>query len=382
MSAAIPAPAERRVAQAGEQRLARVESLRALAALGVVAGHLWAEAHGYGPLTISGFWRRQALGLASDGVWVFFALTGYLLYRPFARRDHGDGGRIDLGLYARNRALRILPLYYAAIVVVLLAEKHGAGAVVWWRHLLLVQNIGRVSDVDGPLWSVVVELQFYALLPLLAAVLAWVARGSRGRTAAGLLTLGLAAALARQLLALSPADAATTFWAFQLPTTLAFFAAGMLLALLAEGWSRRAPAWIAGPLGARWLWLAAALALWVLGNWRFAAANVFVPAAFLTVGAVVLPLRPWRALAVLDRRPLALLGVASYSLYVWHIPVIHAFDGGRGLMPHGFPVVAAAIVPVCLAAAAASYVVVERPALRLRRRWSPSSPAPPIPSAP
>jgi peptidoglycan/LPS O-acetylase OafA/YrhL len=91
---------------------------------------------------------------------------------------------------------------------------------------------------------------------------------------------------------------------------------------------------------------------------------------------VVLPLRSWRPLAILDTRALALAGVVSYSLYVWHWPLALHFQGGRTLMPAGFKAVLAVFVPLCLAVAAASYLLVERPALRLRRRWAPTSPAP------
>ena len=65
----------------------------------------------------------------------------------------------------------------------------------------------------------------------------------------------------------------------------------------------------------------------------------------------------------LDWRPLALIGVASYSLYLWHLPIVEA------LAPHAL----ALSVPVSLAVALLSYRLVETPFLRLRRRWSSSS---------
>lgn len=376
--APIAAHGGEEVTQAGERRLARVESVRALAALGVLVGHLWVTAHPpnlLGPI-YGNAWRKLVFG-GTMGVWVFFPLTGYLLFWPFVRRHFAGGGRIDLRTYARNRALRILPLYWFAVALLLLIDVPHPTWTLWWRHLLVVQGFWRDSlgAVDGPLWSVSVELQFYALLPLLAWVLLRVAGRSRVRAAALLAGIAVVSGLLRQLTALSVADSATTILRFQLHTTLCFFAGGMALALLRSAWEERPPGLLAGPLGHPALWLAASVPLWVGAAERFDLELLCVPAGFLTVGAVVLPLRPWRGLAVLDTRPLALAGVVSYSLYVWHWPLALHFDGGRGLMPGGFKAVLAVFVPLCLAVAGASYLLVERPALRLRRRWAPTSPA-------
>lgn len=365
------------VAQAGERRLARVESVRALAALGVVVGHLWATSQGFDAETVIGTLPRRLVFGLTFGVWVFFGLSGYLLFWPFVKRQFGGGGPIDLRRYARNRALRILPLYYAAVVLLLLVQVPDPSAELWWRHLLLVQNFWResIGAVDAPLWSVVVEVQFYVLLPLLAIALGRVAGGSRTRAAAVLLALAAASVVARQFLALERPDAATTVWRYQLPTTFCFFAAGMSLALLRSAWEERRPDWLSGPWGHPALWLAAAVPFWVATCWRFNLESLSVIAVFLTIGALVLPLRPWRPLELLDWRPLALLGVASYSLYVWHAPTVLELDGGRGIIASGFLAVLGVFLPLLIAVAAASYLLIERPGLRLRRRWASTSPA-------
>src|SRR3954453_824914 len=104
-----------RIEQAGEQRSARIESLRALAALGVVVSHVYGATFAFGGTLYASFPHRVLFG-GGDGVWVFFVLTGYLLFWPFASKIY-RGGTLDLRRYAFNRALRILPLYYAAVVV-------------------------------------------------------------------------------------------------------------------------------------------------------------------------------------------------------------------------------------------------------------------------
>jgi peptidoglycan/LPS O-acetylase OafA/YrhL len=120
--------------------------------------------------------------------------------------------------------------------------------------------------------------------------------------------------------------------------------------------------------------LAAAVLLWSLFVWKeldSGAIGLLAIAAFLAVGSCVLPLSRDRVMAVLEWRPLAVLGIASYSLYVLHVPIVNwlskksiAGTGGLHLVRFG-----AVAVPLCCAVALLSYAVIERPFLRLRRRW-------------
>lgn len=112
------------VHQAGEVRSARVESLRAVAAVAVLVAHVFGVAHAYGATVYRGYWHRLLLG-GGFGVYLFFTLSGYLLYLPFARRDFGAGTEVRLGRYLRNRALRIFPLYYLVLVVSCSASSGG-----------------------------------------------------------------------------------------------------------------------------------------------------------------------------------------------------------------------------------------------------------------
>jgi peptidoglycan/LPS O-acetylase OafA/YrhL len=367
-------PSDReRVVQAGEVRLARVESLRALAAVAVMVGHLWGSTHAYGYAQVAGTFPRRVLFGGGFGVYVFYALSGYLLFWPFVRRDYGGGDPVDLRRYALNRALRILPLYYFAVVVLLVVQNGGGTAGLWGKHLVFVQSMFRSSlnAVDGPLWSVAVEIQFYALLPLIALVLAWVSRRSRLRAAVILLLVGGASAYARRKLAPGNGD----LWGYQLPTTFLYFTAGMTMALLRHAWEERRPALLDSPLGMSSLWALASVVPWLFVFWRYDLQELCALAAFLILGAMVLPLRGGAAIAALEWRPLALLGVASYSLYVWHVPIIDAIDSAWGLTGRSFPLVLVLLVPLCIAAALASYRLIEAPALRLRRRWAPGSAA-------
>jgi peptidoglycan/LPS O-acetylase OafA/YrhL len=371
-----PADRGEAINQAGEQRSARVESLRALAALAVVWGHVVAASLALNPALPSaselGLVERIAYG-GGYGVFFFFALTGYLLFWPFAKRYFGGGDSIDLRRYAVNRALRILPLYYAVVVVVLLFQEHNPGLGVWARFLTFTETLspGTAGRIVGPAWSLVVELCFYLLLPLLAYVVARLARGSLGRAAAILIALGLAS-LAVRVATIYTADPVDPLWRLNLPATFLFFVPGMLLALVRVSWESRRPAWLRGAPSQGDLWILATIPLWALVFLGSYSLDFLVGvAAFLIVGACVLPIRTGPVTNALQWRPLALVGIASYSLYLWHVPVIKALiDGGASTR---FGVLTLIAVPVSVAVALGSYAAIESPFLRLRRQWARSA---------
>lgn len=376
------------VAQAGELRSARLESVRALAALGVLVGHDFASYHGFGPATTHGFFNRALYG-GGVGVFLFFALTGYLLYWPFARRDFLAGAAVNIRTYSLNRVLRIVPLYVVVVVATLAIVKDGGHAEWWWRFLTLSENFSpdTAGQVIGALWSVVVEIHFYILLPLLALALARLSRG-RPAVAGGLLAALGAVSLVlwlwkvdRPHIALGPfAHAAPNdpLWRYNLPATFFYFVGGMMLALVRVHIERHGrPRVLDGPLGRASAWFAAAVALLLLDFQDLHWNPVMTVVGFLVVGACVLPLRPSPLHAVLSWRPLALVGVISYSIYAWQGPIIEELYGTS--LPKG--VVFVAVLVGVIGFSALSYRVVEAPFLRLRRRWADTSPAAPAPPA-
>jgi peptidoglycan/LPS O-acetylase OafA/YrhL len=130
-------------------------------------------------------------------------------------------------------------------------------------------------------------------------------------------------------------------------------------------------------------WLLASLPLWLLTFWRYDLDAVAALASFLVVGSAALPLRRGRLVRGLDWRPLAVLGTASYSLYLWHMPIVQEVAGARW-SPTGFLPLLAILLPLCIAVALVSYLAIESPFLRLRRSWSGRrrpSPAPAVTAA-
>ncbi|MGI8608650.1 MAG: acyltransferase family protein [Candidatus Dormibacteria bacterium] len=372
MTAATP------VVQAGAPRSRRIESLRAVAALGVVISHVYGTSVAYGPATESTFLHRVLFG-GGFGVLLFFALSGYLLFKPFALHRWGGGSAIDLGRYARNRALRILPLYYVLIVILLIAYR--APPSFWVRFGLFAQSLfnDTVFRIDPPTWSLAVELQYYILLPFIAGGIAVLSRGRLAVATLVLLILG-AISLALRLVTVYLPAGASPAWRYAFPTNFVFFVPGMLLPLIQLRLAGAAePRWLRSWLGNATLWWLAALAVFALVAYRYQLEALLVIATFLVVGACVLPLRGGRELAVLDWRPLALLGVASYSLYLWHDPILAAL-ARLHLAPSGFVPLILVALPACIVVAVISYAALEAPWLRLRSHWANTVPLPARPA--
>ena len=322
------------IAQAGELRDTRVEALRALAAIGVVAAHAWGFAGG----SFFGSFSGRLLAGIGFGALFFFALSSCLLYMPFARRDFGRGGPIGLRQYAINRAVRIFPLYYVVLVVVLIVFEGGGSFDQWWRYALFWENFSAhtINTVNGSVWTIVVELHFYLLLPPLALGLGRLTRGSLAK------------------------------------------AAGMMLALVRVAWEDGRPAWVRGPLARAELWIAVAGVLWLGSVYDYRLEPLLGPASFLLLGACMLPLEFGPALRILDLKLLGVLGIASYSIYLWHVPVLELLtDERRGpLTDHYLWLIALSVLATCLVALA-SYRLIEAPALKLRKRWGSTGTQPP-----
>ena len=375
------------VEQAGERRSASVESLRALAALGVLLSHivigsLAAAAIGLTPeqaADLTGPVERLLLG-GGLGVFLFFTLTGYLLFWPFVRAGFADSAPVRIGAYARNRVLRIVPLYLAVVLAVFLIAGSQPGQPGLLRYLTMTQFLDRDATLGinalGPLWSVVVEVHFYLLLPLGAWALSRLSRRSLRRAATIVIGLGLVSLAIRIDKVNGTIGPPPPFWRLNLPANFVFFVPGMLLALFRLHVERLGRVPLPAPLRSPSIWIAASIAIAMVPTfYRYDYTALIGVSSFLLVGACVLPLGESASVRALGWKPLALLGVASYSLYAWHIPVLEVLnDIDVPFTP--WTLLALIGVPVAIAVAAASYRVIESPFLRLREAWSRDSAQP------
>lgn len=352
-----------------------VESLRGIAALAVVGYHLAAVTE-----WPRSFPPRLLLSNGDAGVTLFFVLSGFLLWRPFAKAALEAGPMPGLRQFFANRALRILPAYWLALTVVIVgfgvAARGGA-----WRYYLFAQNYSRESffGVISPAWSLAVEAIFYLVLPVAGFAAVRAARGAANRLAVvyGVIGVWFGASLLYKILAWAAqgVDATDPLFIFNFPAKAHLFAGGMLLATWHARDRERSPLGSPGRSAAIGsLLVVAAVAV----RYRTEATALFfdtVTAAGFTLIVAAIAFesaRTTRLSRALHWRPLIAAGVASYSIYLWHHPLIEQLEQARVLKATfaWLPVNAAIVLAVSLAVAAASYLLIERPFLKLRRRWS------------
>jgi len=158
-------------------RVAGIDGLRALAALSILVYHVFISgAAKTSAAPDFGASASKAFNWLQSGVTLFFVLSGFLLFRPYAFAALRGKPYPSLRAYLRNRALRILPLYWFVLIVTALAFQHYLLA----HPLRLIANAAflqnyfpswPVSDYRGygisPAWSLCVEVVFYLSLPAL-----------------------------------------------------------------------------------------------------------------------------------------------------------------------------------------------------------------------
>ena len=122
--------------------------------------------------------------MGGTGVHLFFVLSGFLLFLPFAKRLVGDRAAPGTMDFYRRRIRRIVPAYYGVFFACLLIYAPADAVTQALSHMFFVHNISTATHggVDEPLWTLAVEWQFYVLLPAVAIVLARAWRRGRGTT--------------------------------------------------------------------------------------------------------------------------------------------------------------------------------------------------------
>lgn len=171
------------------------------------------------------------------GVTLFFLISGFLLFRPWSRSAMIDGHKPDTSAYAKRRFLRVVPAWFVTAVVVL-AFMPGIAPTGrnWACNLTLTQIYVQQCSLNGltHMWSVAIELTYYAALPVIAFFAGRVHRGNpNASTRAQLIVVGTTTLLAlvyNVLVNFGPlrdVDGAAGW----LPRYLDWFAAGMFLAI-------------------------------------------------------------------------------------------------------------------------------------------------------
>lgn len=374
-----------------------IDGLRGLAALLVLLSHVgfWTGAD---DLDVSG----GLLARGDSGVAVFFAISAFLLLRPWVAAGSGAAAPQSVGGYAVRRAARIVPAYLIALVAVLLVAGTagavgssdgigGIGKVV--AHLLLVQGYADTSYQSfSQTWSLTTEVTFYLLVPVIGTWLGRSLQRSSRAVYAVLAGVGVAGVVIQALV---------TVWTQHSPTThagvlgtsvlghAAWFAVGAAAAVAVEtGALDRLREISVGT------WLGAAAVVYLVTSSGIAGPrDLHVPtvgqavckealyallAGLLLLAAVRGPSDArWAAVAQssVNRR----LGDISYGVFLWHVLVLQVIylASGWTLFTGPFTAVLFAVLVFAVMAAAASAALVEQPVLRWvhRRTRTPRVPA-------
>ena len=369
-------------------RLATGDPLRGLAVLAIMTVHIATGAlFATGYLAGAGGTLRPEVAFGSLGelvldalpasVYLFFALSGFLITRPFVDAFVAGGPRPSLRSYARNRALRIFPAAWALLAFVLIHygdRGSSPGELVSALTLTETYTAHPLESLVGQLWSLKVELSFYLLVPVLFVAL-WRLRGRIASARRRPALYFVAAVGACVSVGLSAAVGFSFSAQRTLPWTLIAFMSGLALAAVLAGCERRPATRRARALaaGAFVGGLALALATGRWGNTTAWGANLLSALAVtgLLWGPVMLETRTGRTWRWLDNPVLAWIGERSYAIYLWHVVVMaELYPVVRGL--EGYKVALAVLLPLTLLVSAAvaelSWRFVERPALRLKRR--------------
>lgn len=374
------------------QRFPGIDGLRGLAILMVTLFHLWTVSRL--PLPVAGVDLSRYLSFGHMGVSLFFAISGFCLFYPLAKATARERPWPSWRTFWMRRAVRILPAYWLAVALWFAFWVHQAPPAVaaeWPRHLITHLTFTHTFwpdtgiSVNVVLWSLATEVHFYVLFPLLALAVA--------RRPVLAVTSSLAISLALQYVASqTTSDGTAGILSCSLPARLGEFMVGMYAAHLAIRHERE-------PLN-RWM-----PGIWALGLVGLVATPWIHHAIHDPIGPWVrrfwwdcmLYAPCWGALILLATtggraatrlfgwRPIAYLGIISYSVYLYN-PVLNTL-GKRlyGDMPtdsvtwwiFGFSVI--------VAVGAAGYYIAERPFLnwraQLRRTGSAAETAPALAAA-
>lgn len=391
-----------------------LDGIRAAACLLVLVVHVSTETgDSLTPGPIGGLLSAGALAVP-----LFFALSGILLYRPWARATLTRTKGPDVRSYLWRRFMRVYPAYWvvAAIALLLWAGEHRGSPRHWFEVMTLTFTFNTDPHWAGPgpyglgqMWSLSVEVFFYLGLPLFALVLHLWARGGRTVDARGRrLLIGLLVIAVLSYLALIPQylPEHRGYMHSWLPRCMGMFAVGMALVTVSEwAWHEAGPdgpirrfcRTIAASPGVCWL---AAAAFYVLeatpaaGGRFFETGNLWISvienttslgfAFFMIAPAVLAPpaaagpppsLRSavaWRNGAWLDslmrHRLMLYLSKITYGIFLWQFVALYLWRDftGQEIFTGSFllDIVPVTIMTVILANMTFHWV--EEPA----RKWS------------
>jgi peptidoglycan/LPS O-acetylase OafA/YrhL len=329
-------------------------------------------------------WPREG----TLGVDLFFVLSGFLI-TLILLKEHSESGAIRIRAFYYRRARRLLPALFTMLApfMVIAAVTASPLVVGLAACLTYTSNILIAADPSQPylpglihMWSLAAEEQFYIIWPLL--LLLFLRIGGARTAARALIVLLAVAIIYRLVLLLQGASIARLYYG---PDT---HADSLLIGCLAGYFYafRRLPRIISSPRAREWS-IAGALVLIIVAAVfladippRLAYGTQLVPTLFALVAGVFVTCAALGGSVVaraLSLRPLVFLGRISYSLYLWHLPLLVLVFGGRD---GGLRSIAAVTAAVAVAAASRHFIelpfLTRRDAQRGRAETAHAAPAP------
>jgi len=383
------------------------DGLRGIAIAMVLTFHTWLFSWYTPELSLWGHAVPLAIPVRTGylGVEVFFMISGFVLFLPYARRALGGPRPHSLRGFARRRFLKIVPSYalallVTAIVSIPIVRSTPALLASVANHALFYQNFydDKLGTANSVFWSLGIEVQFYLVFP----VLAWAFARAPAIVAVAMtaIAIGYRYAVAGCCLQIEPVTR-------QLPGFLDVFACGMAAAFALVWLRERVPQLERYALGFTLLAVAVAASgfallasadavayvpagkeRWLLGHRTLLA---LTGAAFGVASSLATPW--WRR--VFSNGGLRFLALISYNLYLWHTLVLiwmwqHGVPPARTANPHDDPQWKPLYIATgwiaCIAIATAITYFLERPLLGGSRRhpfafdWRFARPQPVAPS--
>src|SRR6476661_276687 len=350
------------------QHRAAIDGVRGLAALGVLVFHVWLyrdnRHHG----------ARHALTdhvlfSLNAGLILFFVLSGFLLYRAYARAIVRRSTLPGAATYARRRVARIVPAYYACglgcLALYAAIGPHDIQPAI--RELpafaVFAQNysLDTLMQLNPVLWTLSVEAAFYVALPLIALA-AW-RLGTKAHVALllGLVAFGIGFNVLDQSVFTGEIPGKT------LPEWIGIFAIGMLAALALERRNSSLTRFSTATCILMGFAIVVLRAVWT--------ESPVLPDPVLR-GALLAPLSAvgfalviaaaadggGRSIAWLRSRPLAYAGLVSYGIYLWHVPVILVLKE-RNALPVALLPRLLTVLAITVAIASVSWRLIEQPVI-------------------
>ncbi len=368
--------------------LPELESLRGWAILLVMLFHV--DGFMLGPVRHNAMLTTASPLMAyvragNTGVNLFFALSGFLLSLPIFAAAR-SGRSFSLRRYAARRALRILPLYYTAVIVTgTLFVLYGSsllGVLPYFFFLNALPGVGlQMMPYSLTWWSLATEVEFYFLLPLLVLGLRW-------RWGGAALLVGFAAVYGAFVAGVYPSGGMRMVQTVGVSVIGRgpLFVAGIVAAWLFDRYGERLRAYLTQATWAKYggadlALLVVLLLLGLLLRWGLTTGPLLVQqppyhvwhvleGILWSTVTLLLLLAPLRLKLLFANPVLEYLGLLSYSLYLLHVPILLRGLGylrEMDVVETGWSLSAVAIAfglgLVCVAISALTYRFIERPFL-------------------